>query len=59
MMIDEKFNDEYEISHFILLMMTKIPVGSIWLILDYLDDLFTDFASPPSSSMSIKPHHAA
>jgi hypothetical protein len=42
-MVDERFMEQYDMSHFILLMINKVPLGSIWAITDYLDDLYSDF----------------
>ena len=41
--MDDRFRDEYEMSEFLLTMIKRVPIGSIWYIVEYLDDIWNDF----------------
>ncbi len=41
--MDERFRYEYEMSNFLLTVIEKVPIGSTWSVVEYLEDIWNDF----------------
>lgn len=41
--MDKRFRYEYEMSNFLFSIIEKVPIGSTWYVVEYLEDIWADF----------------